>query len=251
MGAKPRDSEVTPEPLLGSPASELGVRRRADRCFPSGQRALPALGAGAPRPPQTASGPSPCCSHRPPPCGPTPGPRPWANTALLYLSLFKKQKYIFIVCGFSSIPRARHVTTETGSGAGRGFLQGPRSSVFAERRLPCPAAQAPPQGGRLCPSHFQPRQGRSESLGAGRRPWAGAARSVSLGGGHLLLPRSQHLVERVPADGRPGTQKGAERLRVGRRGRLCPDACPLQGPSRPSQWHAPSRPTAEADTRTR
>lgn len=39
---------------------------------------------------------------------------------------------------------------------------------------------------------------------------AGCADSVSFRGGHFLLPCGQHLVERVPADGRPAAQKRRE-----------------------------------------
>lgn len=74
------------------------------------------------------------------------------------------------------------------------------------RGQPCPAAHPPRPWG-----WWEEEPGASHASHAGAARWAG---SVSLRGGHLLLPRRQHLVERVPADGGPGhTGRKQNRLR--------------------------------------
>ena len=62
---------------------------------------------------------------------------------------------------------------------------------------------------------------------AGHAGPAGCADSVSFRGGHFLLPCGQHLVERVPADGRPAAQKRREISRD--RGRGTGDTTSGQG----------------------
>ena len=58
-----------------------------------------------------------------------------------------------------------------------------------------------------------------------------AAGSVPLRGGDLLLPRGEHLVERVPADGRPAAQRGREQRRLRNRARRRPPGAGVPGSS--------------------
>lgn len=94
-----------------------------------------------------------------------------------------------------------------------------------ERRLR-PTPQRP-----ACRSHLKQTVRLRQEAGRRRPP------SVSLGGGHFLLPRGQHLVEGIPADGCPGTERG-RRLRKGGDPRA--RALPAQGP----QWPSPCQPPA-------
>lgn len=123
-------------------------------------------------------------------------------------------------------------------------LAGPASGPLPQRSPP--ALLPPKQQRRLKP--VSGAQGAADAPARrGRRAWrhAGpaAGASVSSRGGDLLLPRRQHLVERVPADGRPGTQRGGARegLRTSSDapGGSCPD--PAQ-PERHRKGHLPTAP---------